>query len=235
MFTWPKMTKKPKGKNILVLAPHMDDEIIGCGGTICKHVQSGDRVSVVYFTCGDKGNKGFASDENLSVLRKAEMHTSNQILGIQQAYFLDFKDGTDEDWSVKKEELREIYLNISPDLIYLPPYFDLHLDHRKTHWLFQEAMENMAVCDLCVYEVWTPVNPNLIINITQEMGRKIDAIRACKTQIDSVDYESFLKNLNAYRSCFAMSPMVKYAECFYTLSAKEYLSKFSKNEFDWHK
>lgn len=235
MFTWPKLTKKPKGKQILVLAPHMDDEIIGCGGTICKHVQSGDRVSVVYFTCGDKGNKSFSSDESLSAIRKEEMHTANKILGISQAYFLDFKDGTEEDWSCKKDELREIYEKISPDLVYLPPHYDLHLDHRKTNWLFQEAMEGREVCDLCVYEVWTPVNPNLIINITAEMDRKILAIRACQTQVNSVDYEAFLQNLNGYRSCFAMSPMVKYAECFYQLSAKEYFSKFRKQEFDWHK
>lgn len=55
MFTWPTIVKKPKGKNILVLAPHMDDEIIGSGGVICKHIQNGDSVAVVYFTCGDKG------------------------------------------------------------------------------------------------------------------------------------------------------------------------------------
>ena len=52
MFTCPTIVKKPKGKNILVLAPHMDDEIIGCGGVICKHIQNGDSVAVVYFTRG---------------------------------------------------------------------------------------------------------------------------------------------------------------------------------------
>ena len=74
MFTWPTIVKKPKGKNILVLAPHMDDEIIGCGGVICKHIQSDDRVAVVYFTCGDKGNKNFSSDNALSNIRKMEIH-----------------------------------------------------------------------------------------------------------------------------------------------------------------
>jgi len=50
MFTCPTIVKKPKGKNILVLAPYMDDEIIGFGGVICKHIQNGDSVAVVYFT-----------------------------------------------------------------------------------------------------------------------------------------------------------------------------------------
>lgn len=74
----------------------------------------------------------------------------------------------------------------------------------------------------------------MIINITQQIDTKISAICACKTQVDSVDYVSFIKNLNSYRSSFAMSPLVKYAECFYLLSANEYFSKFNRNEFDWH-
>ena len=234
MFTWPKSIKKPKAKNVLILAPHMDDEIIGCGGVICKHVQNNDNITVVYFTCGDKGNKGFLSDHSLSDIRKRETKHSNSILGIKNAFFLDFKDGTNESWDSKKEELRAIYLETTPDLVYLPPYYDLHLDHRKTNWLFKEAMHHMSVCDICVYEVWTPVNPNIIINITQQFDKKISAITACGTQINSIDYVSFIKNLNAYRSNFALSPLVKYAECFYLLSANEYFSKFEKNEFDWH-
>ena len=197
MFTWPTIVKKPKGKNILVLAPHMDDEIIGCGGVICKHIQNGDSVAVVYFTRGDKGNKNFSSDNTLSNIRKIEMQHSNEILGIQKTYFLDFEDGTNDDWGSKKEELRELYLDINPDLVYLPPYYDLHLDHRKTNWLFKEATESLNVCDLCIYEVWTPINPNMIINITQQIDTKISAICACKTQVDSVDYVSFIKNLNS--------------------------------------
>lgn len=234
MFTWPKLIKKPKGKHILILAPHMDDEIIGCGGVVCKHIQNGDDVAVIYFTCGDKGNKSFSSDSSLSKIRKLEIQASNAILGIEKSYFLDFSDSTNEDWCSKKDHLKEIYLNVNPDLVYLPPYNDLHLDHRKTNWLFKEATESLKVCNLCVYEVWTPVNPNIIVNITKQMEQKLKAIKACKTQVDCVDYVSFIKNLNSYRSTFAMSPLVEYAECFYMLSAKEYFSKFIKGEFDWH-
>lgn len=234
MFTWPTIVKKPKAKRVLVLAPHMDDEIIGCGGVIAKHTQNGDHVAVVYFTCGDKGTKDFSSDGSLSLLRKEEIRRANEILGIKNAYFLDFEDGTAEDWSPKKEVLRGIYLQEAPELVYLPPYFDLHLDHRKTNLLFQKAMEGLSPCDLCIYEVWTPINPNIIVNITAQMEQKLRAISACETQLRSVDYISFIRNLNAYRSAFAMSPLVHYSECFYRLSGEEYFAKFSEHAFDWH-
>ncbi len=117
MFTWPKLIKKPKGKHVLILAPHMDDEIIGCGGVICKHIQNGDGVAVIYFTCGDKGNTSFSSDSSLSKIRKLEIQASNAILGIEKSYFLDFSDSTNEDWCSKKDHLKEIYLKVNPDLV----------------------------------------------------------------------------------------------------------------------
>ena len=61
------------------------------------------------------------------------MQHSNEMLGIPKTYFWDFEDGTNDDCGSKKEELREIYLDLNPDLVYLPPFYDLHLDHRKTN------------------------------------------------------------------------------------------------------
>ncbi len=233
MFTWPKIIKKPKGRNILILAPHMDDEIIGCGGVVQKHKSDGDNITVIYFTAGDKGNKDFQSDSDLSKIRKSEIMASNDLLGIKNAYFLDFPDGTDDFWDTKKEYLESIFNSINPDLVYLPPYFDLHLDHRKVNWLFKNTLGKSYKGTLCVYEVWTPINPNIVINITAQIENKLKAINLCKSQINSLDYNELIKSLNSYRSKFAMSPLVKYAEAFYMISAQEYFSKFSMGDFDW--
>lgn len=233
MFAWPKVIKKPKGKRVLVLAPHMDDEIIGCGGVIRKHTQDRDDVTVIYFTAGDKGNSSLKSDQALSEIRKEETRAANQVLGIQHAYFLDYPDAMDGVWE-DDGRLRELLTVIKPDLIYLPPYYDLHTDHRKTNWLFREVAQGQYTGTLCIYEVWTPVNPNRIVNITQQMEDKLEAMRLCKSQTDTLDYVTFAKSLNQYRSKFALSPMVEFAEAFYMISAEEYFSKFKTNEFDWH-
>lgn len=225
-YEWPRLVKKPKGRKVVVLAPHMDDEIIGCGGTLRKHVESGDRVSVIYMTSGTRGTRDFAASAALSETRKAEVAESNRILGVPNAYFLDLDDGTDEDWSAEKERLAALLKQLAPDLIYLPPYYDLHADHRKTNHLFKLAAEHPFSGHVCVYEVWTPVNPNLLVNITAQMERKMQAIAACKSQLESVSYDAMITGLNTYRGSFIFSGQAKYAEAFVYLPVEEYLSQF---------
>jgi GlcNAc-PI de-N-acetylase len=53
----PALLWQPEGKKIVVLAPHMDDEVIGCGGTLYKHIQRGATVTVIYLTDGRYGGK----------------------------------------------------------------------------------------------------------------------------------------------------------------------------------
>ena len=71
---------------VLVIAPHPDDEVLGCGGTIVKHVSSGDVVYLCIVT------KPYPPDWPEAEIkpRKAEVLRVNKILGIKKTYFLDF-------------------------------------------------------------------------------------------------------------------------------------------------
>jgi hypothetical protein len=53
----PAILWRPEGRRFVVLAPHMDDEVIGCGGTLYKHIQGGAIVTVIYMTDGRYGGK----------------------------------------------------------------------------------------------------------------------------------------------------------------------------------
>ncbi|MGM9524131.1 MAG: PIG-L deacetylase family protein [Faecousia sp.] len=222
---WPKLVKKPRGRNIVVLAPHIDDEIIGCGGTLCKHIDSGDRVSVIYMTDGSRGTKDFAADTALCRQRRAEAAASNQILGISSSFFLDLQDGSEKSWDEAAPRLAELLGQLSPQLIYLPPYDDLHADHRKTNTLLRLAVPEYTG-NLCVYEVWTPIQPNLLVNITPQMERKLSAIRACGSQIAAVPYDRMILGLNTYRAAFLFAAQAEYAEAFRLLPAQEYWQEF---------
>lgn len=222
---WPKLVKKPRGRNVVVLAPHIDDEIIGCGGTVCKHIDSGDRVTVIYMTDGSRGTKDFAADAELCRQRRAEAAASNRILGIRSSFFLDLEDGSEQSWDEAAPKLAELLGQISPQLIYLPPYYDLHADHRKTNALLRLAAPEYNG-DLCIYEVWTPIQPNLLVNITPQMERKLSAIRACASQIAAVPYDDMILGLNTYRAVFLFAAQAKYAEAFWHLPAQEYWQTF---------
>lgn len=225
--TWPRLLKKPRGKRVVVLAPHMDDEIIGCGGTLCKHVDAGDRVAVIYFTSGEKGNRDFCADTALSEQRRAETRLANAALGIQDVYFLDLPDGSEASWDEAAPRLAQLLQQLRPQLLYLPPFYDLHTDHRKTNTLLRLAAPEL-LADVCVYEVWSPVQPNVLVNITEHMPRKLQAIRACTSQLDAVPYDKLLLGLNAYRAAMTMVPQVEYAEAFCQMPLTEYFKMWEK-------
>jgi LmbE family N-acetylglucosaminyl deacetylase len=72
--------------NILVIATHPDDEVLGCGGAIARHVSRGDRVEVVIVT---RGAPELYPEDQVNTLRK-ELHAAHSILGVSVAHFLDF-------------------------------------------------------------------------------------------------------------------------------------------------
>jgi len=73
--------------NILVIAPHPDDETIGCGGALCLHAAKGDRVVVVFLTSGELGLKELAPAKAWQV-RESEAQAAAKHLGITRLEFL---------------------------------------------------------------------------------------------------------------------------------------------------
>ncbi|MCL6591060.1 MAG: PIG-L family deacetylase [Firmicutes bacterium] len=223
-ISWPKLVKKPSGVEILVLAPHMDDEIIGCGGTLLKHSQAGDKISVVYMTDGSKGIPGKQPNYDLIKLRKEEAMKSNTLLGIQDVIFLDIEDSSDESWESYEELLYNILIDNRPELIYLPWYLDIHPDHQKTNFLLKKIVEKSQFkCTVCAYEVWYPLNPNILVNITKQMPVKLQAISEHKSQLELIKYSRLITSLNSYRACFIPLPGLDYAEAFYESDCQSYL------------
>src|SRR5262245_23863247 len=74
LFELPELLEKPEGTRVLVVAPHADDEALGCGGTLAKHHIAGDRITVVFMTDGGKGEEmaGGVTGQALVELREQE-------------------------------------------------------------------------------------------------------------------------------------------------------------------
>ena len=115
----------PPGQNVLVIAPHSDDEALGCGGTLIKHHQAGHKITAVFMTDGSKSESAMAKDE-LIRLRKQEGKQASEVLGIGRCIFLDYPDRRLEKNSESVERMSRILTEIQPDLIYFPFYLDNH-------------------------------------------------------------------------------------------------------------
>lgn len=214
-------------KRVLVLAPHMDDEIIGCGGTIYKYAKNNIPVSVVYTTLSNKDLFNRIPANELNKIRVEEAKRSSKILGIQNSYYLNNDDSSDEQWHYDTNDILSILNSEKPDLVLLPFYSDSHNDHIKTNYLFKNCVLNGFSSNVAAYEVWSPmIMPSTIINITQEMEFKLMAIREHKSQLKYLNYDRMCIGLNQYRSVFYPFPGINFAEAFYIDTAESYVNKF---------
>ena len=205
--------------NVLVIAPHPDDEAIGCGGTLCLHVQGGDRVAAVFLTSGELGLKKLPRDEAWKI-RETEARCSAKILGLADLYFLRQPDWTlNEHVAAAATSLREVLRRETPALIYLPHLLEWHPDHRAALPVVTAAIkrEKIRPPKLLAYEVWTPLNQfDEVRDISTVMSRKLRALRAHRSQLGEFDYVQAVRGLNQYRG--ALAAKTRFAEVFQTVT-----------------
>jgi len=222
----PVLVKVPAGQNVLILAPHFDDETIGCGGTIRKHILRGNRVCVVYVTDGRKGIPELRDKKKVTEIRREESKRAMEILGVKDIYYLDEIDMAKGIKVNSITALSKIIDQIKPDLIYLPWFLDNHVDHVKTNELLRRVYETSdRKFNVCAYEVWTPIIPNMVVDIGEIIELKKKALSCFESQLKQVDYLSTAIALNRYRSCYIHGGR-SFVEAFLYLKAQEYFSLF---------
>ena len=110
-------------------------------------------------------------------------------------------------------------------MVYLPNFADSHPDHVKTNLLFQQCCLNGYSCNVAAYEVWSMIFwPNTLVNITNVMHIKIDAIMEHKSQLKYLNYDKMCQGMNQYRAAFYPFPGMEYAEAFYHCSSQNYFN-----------
>lgn len=211
---------------VLVLSPHEDDEIIGCGGSLRRFVEKGARVKVVYMTDGSNGGAGSAPDDR-ALIRQQEAERGLNVLGIVDRSFLEYPDGSLVSNVTSINEVSGILGEYGPNVLFIPYYLDSHPDHAETARIASKALGRYNGDIICYsYEVWTALSPNVIVDVTDIMDLKMSALREHASQVAQLDYPEKVKGLNAYRSMFAR-PNVTHCEAFIRQSRKEYLAMIS--------
>src|SRR5262245_3288347 len=192
--------------NILVLAPHPDDEVIGCGGALCLHVRKRSRITAVFLTSGELGLKHLPH-ERAWAIREKEAKAAAKVIGISELIFFRCSDWTLGDQILKAAKLLRPILNrTKPKLVYLPHPNDGHPDHQATLPILGAALQRAANSspELRAYEVWTPLSQfDHVENITSVMSRKLKALRSHKSQLKEFDYVRAITGLNQYRGVLA--------------------------------
>lgn len=207
--------------NVLVIAPHPDDEAIGCGGTLCKHAARGDRVVVTYLTSGELGLKQLTHEKAWSI-REREARRAAKVLGVAALEFLRLPDWSVEDHVARAARLlRPILDREKPARLYLPHAREWHPDHRAALRVLRAACRGSSGRpEALAYEVWTPLSEHdHVEDITAEMPRKLRALRAHRSQLNEFDYVRAVRGLNQFRG--ALAAKCRYAEVFQAITLHE--------------
>ncbi len=207
--------------NVLVIAPHPDDETIGCGGALCLHAAKGHRVAVVFLTSGELGLKDRARAEAWKI-RESEAKAAARQLGVARLEFLRLPDWMLGDHLKRGARLLQPILRAEkPELIYVPHPHDWHPDHQAALPLLRAAWRGVRVPapELRAYEVWTPLREfDHVEDISRVMPRKLRALRAHRSQLGGFDYERAVTGLNQFRGTLAGK--CRWAEVFQTVRLK---------------
>jgi LmbE family N-acetylglucosaminyl deacetylase len=207
----------PGTRPVLVLAPHPDDESLGCGGTIRLLTSSGVPVEVVYLTHGELGaevpeNVGAAGAAQLAEVRTREALAACRILGVAQ---VDFLNGRDSQLTVEPHLVEALVRRLAAteyQRVFCPWLRERHPDHAATFEIYRQALAQGKPLDTWLYEVWTPLPANVFVPIDGTIQDKLAAIQAHESQLACLNYLSAFQGLAAYRSLFC--PPSQYAEAF---------------------
>ncbi len=208
--------------NVLVLAPHPDDEVFGCGGAIMQHVAQGDTVRVLILTDGAAAIPHPDEDSRLLyiTLRQQESKRAAQILGYKQLEFWEFSDRELPNDERVIQRLQQYLTQHQINHVYAPSTFEIHPDHISAAQLAVEAVKRCgAGMSLSMYEVGMPLHPNCLLDLTPFLERKQQAMQQFGSQLQLQHYERHILGLNHYRA-YTLSRQVAAAEAYYVIDGE---------------
>lgn len=190
-------------ENILVVAAHPDDEVLGCGGTLARHADDGDHVHVLILADGVGARSGqdeMASADDLAA-RRAAGHRAAAILGVASLECLDYPDNR-LDTVALLEMVRQVEQRVDthrPSTVYTHRYGDVNVDHQRVHEAVLAACRPQPghwVKRLLFFEIpssteWRPgaslpvFSPQCFSDISMHLPRKLEALAAYSEELRS--------------------------------------------------
>lgn len=213
-------------ENILIVAPHPDDEVLGCGGILKKYSARGAGVFVLIIT---RGKPEKYSDDKIKKVR-SEALTAHKILGVTETRFLDFPAPDLDRVSLAdiSEAIFSIITEFKIDTLFLPHRGDIHHDHNivfKAGLVASRPVNEYSVKRIYSYETLSETEwaapycdeafiPTYFVDISQEIDDKMKAFSSFKSQIRSFPSSRSLENIEALSKFRGATVGIERAEAF---------------------
>jgi LmbE family N-acetylglucosaminyl deacetylase len=217
-------------KNVIVISAHPDDETLGVGGTILKHIANGDNVYWLIVTNVFE-NQGFSKERVES--RQEEIREVEKLLGICKTFLLNYPTMTLSSSSLIKmvPEISTVFSEVQPEIIYTLNRSDAHSDHRVIFDAVMACTKSFRypfIKQILMYECISETEfapalaekaflPNYFVDITHLIDKKLDIMKIFESELGEHPFPRSLDNIKALAHFRGASVGVKYAEAFQLL------------------
>ena len=215
----------PFGESVLVIAPHQDDEAIGCGGAIAAQIGAGKRAVIVMVQDGATGHEDLGMTRiQMSELRNRESTVAASAAGLAAPHVLTHPDLAAASSAIVAELVALIQQHRA-DAIFSPFPLDAHPDHRTAAVLLAEALRQIPwPVRVLTYEVWGLCIANVVLPIDHVIDTKRRMLESFVWANQALDYTNSTIGLNMFRARQLPPGVCRYAECFFELPKADYIS-----------
>ncbi len=221
----------PGKQRVLVIAPHPDDEALGCVGTILLHAQAGDQVCVAIATDGRR-SAVIADAQSMALQRRREAEDAARLMQLTRLEWLGFPEG---DWSTEalRDSLTSLITEISPDIIYAPSRIDFHPEHWRVANALALALATKPLSEASVriYQVQVPLTPlisNLVVDVSALATKSAAVLHAYTSQAGSLQCAFRQRHYSA-----RLRGVGRQAEEFWELPASGYVYLHRSPPAEW--
>ena len=215
-------------KKILILSPHADDEILGCGGLISKFSKLNYEINVLIMTNANKGAPEIFKSKEIKMLRK-EAKIANNFIGSKRLFFENLPAINLNNYPVYKISMiiNKYIKDINPEIILIPSANDIHDDHKI---IFKAAKVSMRpnkksnLKKILSYEVLSETewnedgksfNPNYFVCLTKsDINNKVKAFLKYKSQVKKFPHPRSKEAILSLSRVRGSQVFTEYAEAF---------------------
>ncbi|NGP88324.1 PIG-L deacetylase family protein [Fodinibius halophilus] len=207
-------------KSVLAVSVHPDDETLGAGGTLLKHLDQGDDI---YWLLLSSGNE----------YQEQVIEEVAEEFQFKQYFNLEFEDTKLDDISKNQliPQIASVFNKVEPNILYIPNRSDVHSDHRAAFESIIPATKNfrfpfiekIMMCEVLSETEFAPAlpenyfNPTVFTDISEYFERKIEIVKLFESEILSENQPRSISSVTAHNRYRGSRIGVKYAEAFQLL------------------
>jgi len=231
----PGTTEEIHARSALVVAPHFDDEVLGCGGLVAQLAAAGAVVRVLFLSDGSGDAPAETDPADYGSRRRREAEQAAKVLGLAGIDDLNLPDGAlDQHLEEMAHGIKRALLSLRPELLLVTSPLEGSPDHRAAFLAVHQLLGGVRAGDelsalvaplrILAYEVNQPLYPNLLVDVSARVPTIEQAMACYESQQEQHDYLGARLGLLRFRA-LTLDPEVRAVEAYWRLAAQDFATR----------